>query len=224
MAGRLAVLADRRDGGFLGVFLRKFDRVWCSSTWIRRMRFFYFCLVFFLCLCRGRRDRRGTRSLHPSRFHFSRLSRRHRSELVVARLRCSYPRLVYAASFSSHLISSQVGVRFALEPEGDRLLFLEGMREYASKVTPRQKKILGKTFDDEVKWCCLERRAYVQQRQAGGTASWLRIQPLGDFGGTKRRADFGLVCPAPLWVVETAFTRIHFAFPRELRRSVDGRR
>lgn len=46
---------------------------------------------------------------------------------------------------------SQVGVRFALDPEGDRLLFLEGMREYASKATPRQKKILGKTFDDEVR-------------------------------------------------------------------------
>eukprot|EP00752_Nemacystus_decipiens_P009436 g8435.t1 len=45
----------------------------------------------------------------------------------------------------------KVGVRFALDPEGDRLLFLEGMREYASKVTPRQKKILGKVFDDEAK-------------------------------------------------------------------------
>lgn len=46
---------------------------------------------------------------------------------------------------------SKVGVRFALDPEGDRLLFLEGMREYASKVTPRQKKVLGKAFDDEVR-------------------------------------------------------------------------
>eukprot|EP00903_Cladosiphon_okamuranus_P006626 g6471.t2 len=45
----------------------------------------------------------------------------------------------------------KVGVRFALDPEGDRLLFLEGIKEYASKVTPRQKKILGKAFDDEAK-------------------------------------------------------------------------
>lgn len=55
--------------------------------------------------------------------------------------------------------STQVGVRFALDPKEDRLLFLEGMREYASKVTPRQKKILGKAFDDEVhmKWRFRER-------------------------------------------------------------------
>lgn len=29
-------------------------------------------------------------------------------------------------------------------------MFLEGMREYASKVTPRQKKILANFFDQEV--------------------------------------------------------------------------
>ncbi|CAM9843247.1 unnamed protein product [Pylaiella littoralis] len=45
----------------------------------------------------------------------------------------------------------KVGVRFALDPEGDRLLFLEGVREYASKVTARQKKILGKFFDEQAK-------------------------------------------------------------------------
>ena len=41
-------------------------------------------------------------------------------------------------------------MRFALDSEGDRLLFLEGLREYASKVTPRQKKILANFFDQEV--------------------------------------------------------------------------
>ncbi|CAM9333252.1 unnamed protein product, partial [Ectocarpus sp. 8 AP-2014] len=45
----------------------------------------------------------------------------------------------------------KVGVRFALDAEGDRLLFLEGMREYSSKVTARQKKALAKAFDDEAK-------------------------------------------------------------------------
>lgn len=44
----------------------------------------------------------------------------------------------------------QEGVRYALDPKGERLLFLEGMREYASKVTPRQKKILGNFMDQEV--------------------------------------------------------------------------
>lgn len=46
---------------------------------------------------------------------------------------------------------SQEGVRFALEREGERLLFLEGVREYTSKVTPRQKKILAHFFDKEVR-------------------------------------------------------------------------
>lgn len=53
----------------------------------------------------------------------------------------------------SHRVSAwmeQEGVRFALDPEGERLLFLEGMREYSSKVTPRHKKILANFFDQEV--------------------------------------------------------------------------
>lgn len=51
----------------------------------------------------------------------------------------------------SAFVKSQEGVRFALEREGERLLFLEGVREYTSKVTPRQKKILANFFDEEVR-------------------------------------------------------------------------
>ncbi|CAN0075413.1 unnamed protein product [Ascophyllum nodosum] len=43
------------------------------------------------------------------------------------------------------------GVRFALHVEGERLLFLEGMREYMGKVPPRHRRILGKFFDQEAR-------------------------------------------------------------------------
>lgn len=45
----------------------------------------------------------------------------------------------------------QEGVRFALQPEGEWLLFLEGMREYVGKVPTRHKKILANFFDQEVR-------------------------------------------------------------------------
>lgn len=70
------------------------------------------------------------------------------------------------------VLISQVGVRFALDPEGDRLLFLEGMREYASKVTPRQKTILGKAFDEEVRSDLREAvRRMIRQRALGSVSS-----------------------------------------------------
>lgn len=48
------------------------------------------------------------------------------------------------------MVIFQNGVRYALDPVNDRMLFLDGVREYTSKLTPHHKKVLGNLLEQEV--------------------------------------------------------------------------